>query len=111
VYFYHSSESLTEAPDLVAGLWRPLYVEVTNFSISSCCFLKHIQLLWQDSDFHSSICSTDLHIGCHWTIASADPFHSQFIDVDQVEQSTSHQNVKDVLGRHCIDKCTLALAD
>jgi hypothetical protein len=31
---YHSSESLTEAPDLVAGLWRPLYVEWRNYAIN-----------------------------------------------------------------------------
>jgi hypothetical protein len=29
-----SSESLTEAPDLVAGLWRPLYVEWRNYAIN-----------------------------------------------------------------------------
>jgi hypothetical protein len=33
---YHSSESLTEAPDLVAGLWRPLYVEWRNYAINYC---------------------------------------------------------------------------
>jgi hypothetical protein len=31
---YHSSESLTEAPDLVAGLWRHLYVEWRNYAIN-----------------------------------------------------------------------------
>jgi hypothetical protein len=31
---YHSSESLTEAPDLVAGRWRPLYVEWRNYAIN-----------------------------------------------------------------------------
>jgi hypothetical protein len=30
----HSSESWTEAPDLVAGLWRPLYVEWSNYAIN-----------------------------------------------------------------------------
>jgi hypothetical protein len=32
--YYHSSESLKEAPDLVAGLWRPPYVEWRNYAIN-----------------------------------------------------------------------------
>jgi hypothetical protein len=32
--YFHSSESLTEALDLVAGLWRPLYVEWRNYAIN-----------------------------------------------------------------------------
>jgi hypothetical protein len=33
-FISYSSESLTEAPDLVAGLWRPLYVEWRNYAIN-----------------------------------------------------------------------------
>jgi hypothetical protein len=31
---YHSSESMMEAPNLVAGLWRPLYVELRNYALN-----------------------------------------------------------------------------